>query len=333
MSTVLVTGGTGYIGGWCIVELLRRGYTVHSTIRSLSKEQAARKAIETQVNPGDRLKFFAANLTDDKGWDEAVSGCDYVLHVASPLGTDMPKDPNDLIIPAREGTLRVIKAATRANVQRVVFTSSVAAASPAPDAPDGTNDETLWTDAEARGLTAYRKSKTLAEQAAWDFMSKYNGVTTLTTILPAAVLGPVLTRENLGSVQIISRLLDGSFPGYPRLGFTIIDVRDLADLHIKAMTAPEAAGERFIAGSDFMWLKDMAQLLRTELGAKANKVPVLPMPDFVLKFVALFDRTLGAVTPMLGKKHHTISAKALRMLDWKIRPARATILDCANSLL
>lgn len=335
MSKVLVTGGTGYIGGWCIVELLRRGHTVQTTIRNLSKESAARKAIASQVDPGGRLKFFAATLTEDAGWDEAVAGCDYVLHVASPLGVAMPKDPNELIVPARDGTLRVLKAATRASVKRVVFTSSVAAASPAPEAPDTIDtDETFWTDTEAPGLTAYRKSKTLAEQAAWDFIRNYSGPTSLTTILPSAVLGPVLTRENLGSVQLISRLLDGSFAiGYPRLGFNIIDVRDLADLHIKAMTSPEAAGERFIGSAEFMWLEDMSRMLRAELKEKAKKAPTRTLPDFVLRLLSVFDRALGAVTPGLGKKHTTTSAKARRILDWTVRSSRETVVDCANSLL
>ncbi|MFA6211561.1 MAG: aldehyde reductase [Candidatus Obscuribacterales bacterium] len=333
MSTVLVTGGTGYIGGWCIVELLKRGHTVRTTIRSLTKEAAVRRAIATQVDPGERLKFFAATLTEDSGWDEAVAGCDYVLHVASPLGTNVPKNPDDLIVPARDGTLRVLKAATQAAVKGFVFTSSVAASSPGPNAPDGNNDETLWTNPEAAGLTAYRKSKTLAEKAAWDFMEKYTGPTTFTAILPSAVLGPVLTRENLGSVQLVSRLLDGSFPGNPRLGFNIIDVRDLADLHIRAMNSPEAAGQRLIASADFMWLKDISQMLRAELGVKANKVPTRGLPDFVLKFIALFDRTISLVTPDLGKKHTTTSAKAQRLLNWKPRPAKETIIDCANSLL
>jgi len=246
-ETVLVTGGSGFIGGWCVVELLKRGYTVRTTVRSLSKEPAARAAIAEEVDPGDRLSFFAAELTKDDGWDAAAAGCDYVLHVASPLGVDNPKDPNVLITPARDGALRALKAATKAGVKRVVMTSSVAAASPPEASADSLTDETVWTDPKGPGVGAYPQSKTIAERAAWDFMAEHGGETTLAVVNPALVLGPVLTKENLGSVQVVQRLMNGSMPGTPRLGFNLVDVRDVADLHIRAMTAPEAAGNRFIA--------------------------------------------------------------------------------------
>jgi nucleoside-diphosphate-sugar epimerase len=332
LQTVLVTGGTGFVAGWCLVELLQRGYVVRTTVRSRSKEAAVRAALASAVDPGDRLSFFEADLTSDRGWDTAVAGCDYVLHVASPLGRDVAKDPLELIGPARDGTLRVLRAATRAGVKRVVVTSSLAAATP-PPGWEGIGDETVWTDLGARKVNAYRQSKTLAERAAWDFMAGSAARTTLATILPGAVLGPVLTTDNLGSVQVISRLLNGRFPGYPRLGFSITDVRDLVDLHLRAMTMPEAAGERFIAIRDFLWMADIAAELREKLGARAAKVPTRALPDFVLRLASIFDPALRNVTPELGRQLRFSSAKAQRVLGWVPRAGTQTVVDCAESLI
>jgi dihydroflavonol-4-reductase len=332
-QTVLVTGGSGYVAGWCIVELLKRGYSVRTTLRSLSKESVVRAVISGAVDPGDRLSFFAADLTSDTGWDVAVTGCDYVLHVASPLGSDNPKNPDELIIPARDGALRVLRAAAKAGVKRVVLTSACAAASPSLYTEDGVTDETLWTDPNASGLSTYRKSKTLAELAAWDFMKDYCGSTTLTTILPGAVLGPVLSAENIGTAQVIGRLLQGRVPGTPRIGLEVVDVRDLADIHIRAMTSTQAAGERFIAVSEFMWMSDIAKTLRSKLGASANKIPTRIVPDFVVRFLARFDQGLQALIPGLGRKHRHSSEKAQRLLAWHPRPAAETVVDCAESLI
>lgn len=336
-ETVLVTGGTGYVAGWCIVELLKRGYAVRTTVRTLSKESAVRKAVASPAglgaDAGDRLTFFAADLTKDDGWNEAVAGCDYVLHVASPLGVDSSRDPNALIVPAREGTLRVLRAATNAGIKRVVFTSSTAAATPPVQSGDSVNDETVWTDPNDPDINAYRQSKALAERAAWDFMTANPGSTTLTTILPSAVFGPVLTMENLGSVQVIQRMLDGRLPGTPRIGFCVVDVRDVADAHIRAMTLPEAAGQRFIAAGEFMWMEEIAQTLRTKLGEPAGKVLTRRLPNFVVKLMALINPPLRAVTPTLGRKHVFNSAKAQRVLGFSPRPAATTVVECAESLI
>ena len=332
-ETVLVTGGSGFIGGWCIVELLKRGYTVRTTVRSLAKEAAVRAAIATEIDAGDRLSFFPAELTKDEGWDAATAGCDYVLHVASPLGADSPTDPQVLIVPARDGALRALKAAVKAGVKRVVMTSSVAAASPPNRLEEGSSDETVWTDLKEPGVSAYYQSKTIAERAAWDFMAEHGGATTLAVVNPAAVLGPVLSKENLGSVQLVQRLLNGSMPGTPRLGFNIVDVRDVADLHIRAMTAPEAAGQRFIAADAFYWMADIAKVLKTRLPDKAGKVPTRPLPNFVLKLIAIFDRPVRSVVPSLGRRHSASSDKARRVLGWSPRPVDTTIVDCAESLI
>ena len=291
-----------------------------------------RAAVGSQIDPGDRLTTCIAELTSDDGWDAAVAGCDYVLHVASPLGVNA-SDANDLIAPARDGALRVLRAAIRARVRRVVLTSSVAAASRRIDGPDSFNDETMWTDIKDGKVNAYRQSKTLAERAAWDLMNAERSSTELTTILPSAVLGPILSKENLGSVQLVQRLLSGKMPGYPRLGFTVVDVRDVARAHVLAMTSDKAAGERFIAAGEFMWMEDVSKLLRARLGDRASKVPQRPLPDFALRFASLFDPGLRMVTPNLGRKHVASSAKLQRMLGWTPRASMTTVIDCAESLI
>jgi dihydroflavonol-4-reductase len=330
-ETVLVTGGTGFIAGWCIVELLQRGYPVRTTVRSAAKEEAVRAAIASAIDAGDRLTVVVADLTNDDGWDAAVAGCDYLLHVASPLGAQTPRDANALIGPARDGTLRVLRAAAKAGVKRVVMTSAAAAARPPLDS-NRASDETIWADPADPQFDAYRVSKILAERAAWDFMTGAQP-TTFTTILPGAVFGPVLTTDNLGSVQIIQRLLAGSPAGIPRLGFSVVDVRDLADLHIRAMIAPEAGGQRFIAAGDFMWMEDIARTLRSRLGARANRVPTRRLPDFIVRFLARFLPHLRMVTPVLGRTTSISTEKARRLLGFSPRPAATTIVDCAESLI
>jgi dihydroflavonol-4-reductase len=330
IETVLVTGGTGFIARWCIVELLQRGYRVRTTVRSPSREAAVHDAVSRVVDPADRLTCVVADLTTDDGWDDAVAGCDYVLHVASPLGLN---GSGDLVAPARDGALRVLHAATAAGVKRVVLTSAANTASPSSYRDEGISDETLWTDPETPGLQVYRKSKTLAERAAWEFMETANAPTTLATVLPGAVFGPILDAENLGSVQVIGRMLRGRMPGTPRIGLEVVDVRDIADVHIRAMTAPEAAGQRFLATGEFMWMSDIAAVLRDRLGPDAAKVPTRTIPDAIVRLVALFDPEMRAITPGLGRKNRHTTAKAQQLLDWRPRPAADTVSDCARSLI
>jgi nucleoside-diphosphate-sugar epimerase len=333
-ETVLVTGGSGFIGSWCVIELLRRGYAVRTTVRDLSRADGVRAAVGNLTQAGDALSFYAANLTSDAGWDEAAAGADYLLHVASPLGVPPPKDPDELIMPARDGALRAIGAAIKAGVKRVVMTSSVAATSPPHDAKgDTVSDETVWSDGDDARIGAYARSKTIAERAAWDLIASSGGSTTLATVNPALVLGPVISGDFSDSVQIVQRLLSGKVPGLPRLGFNIVDVRDVADLHIRCMTAPEAAGQRFIAAGEFAWMADIARVLRANLGGQASKVPTRMAPDILLHLVALFDRDLTTVTPSLGRRHDFTSAKAQSALGWKPRPIQDTVLDCAKSLI
>ncbi|MGH6910494.1 MAG: NAD-dependent epimerase/dehydratase family protein, partial [Phenylobacterium sp.] len=332
-GTVLVTGGSGFIGGWCVIGLLQQGYVVRTTVRDLSREAGVRQALGTVVDPGNRLSFHAANLTDDVGWDAAVEGCDYVLHVASPLGVAKPKDPDELIVPAREGAKRAVAAAIKAGVRRVVLTSSVSATSPTVGSGDSISDETVWTDLSDRRVSAYARSKTLAERAAWDLIASAGGKTTLATVNPALVLAPVLSADFSESVQVVERLLSGRVPGLPRLGFNVVDARDVADLHIRAMTDPKAAGERFVAAGHFAWMGDLAALLRAELGEGAAKVPTRKVPDFVIRLAGFFDKDLGSVTPALGHKHDYSSAKAQALLGWQPRPLKDTVLETARSLI
>jgi nucleoside-diphosphate-sugar epimerase len=332
-GTVLVTGGSGFIASWCVIGLLQQGYAVRTTVRSLSREAAVRAAIGTVADAQDRLSFHVADLTQDAGWDTAVSGCDYVLHVASPVVASEPKDPDELVVPARDGTRRVVGAALEAGTKRVVLTSSVSATSPRPGAPESVSDESTWTDLDDPTVGAYARSKTVAERTAWDLMSASSGETTLVAVNPSLVVGPVLSRDFSASVQVVERLLSGRVPGLPRLGFCFVDVRDVADLHIRAMTAPEAAGQRFIAAGDFAWMTDLAALLRARLGEAAGKVPTRRVPSLVIRLAALFDRDLASVVPRLDEKRMFSSAKAQAVLGWRPRSLEESVLDCARSLI
>ena len=257
-----------------------------------------------------------------------------MLHGASPLGTGDAGDPDALIVPARDGALRVLGAASAAGVERVVMTSSANAASPSSYTEDGVTDESLWTDLDDPTLPAYRRSRTVAEQAAWDSMAKSgsNGPTptTLTTILPGAVFGPRLTVDTLGSVQVIRRLLRGDMPGTPRIGLEVVDVRDIADVHVRAMTAPEAAGKRFLATGEFLWMADIAGVLRAELGPDADRVPARKIPDLVVRATARFRPELRGIMPGLGRRNRHTTAKAQRVLGWAPRPAADAVVDCAR---
>jgi dihydroflavonol-4-reductase len=330
METVLVTGGSGYLGARCVVELLRRGYAVRTTVRDLAKEGEVRERVGTELDPGERLTVLAADLTSDDGWAEAVAGCEYVLHVASPFPAAQPKDPDELIVPAREGTLRVLRAALDAGVRRVVVTSSVAAVRGSTSSASAPLTEADWTDPDHPKLSPYARSKTVAERAAWDLVRERGVEERLAVVNPGAILGPVLGGERSTSLAMVERLLKG-MPGTPRIGFSVVDVRDVADLHILAMTSPEAGGERYIAIDRFMWMGDVAAILRERLGPEAAKVPKRSIPDFLVRGMALFDPAARSVVGQLGQKVEVSSAKA-RALGWQPRPVEETIVDCARSL-
>jgi dihydroflavonol-4-reductase len=335
-QTVLVTGGSGFLGGWCLVELLQRGYRARTTVRDLAREKDVRANVGSQVEVGDRLSVLAADLNADQGWAEAIGGCDYVLHVASPFPPAQPKDPDELIAPARDGTLRVLGASLGAGVKRVVVTSSVAAVRNAgPDAKSHGREltEADWTDPDNQRLTPYVRSKTIAERAAWDFARAQGAEDRLVTVQPGAIIGPVIGDDRSYSLQAVERLLTGSMPGLPRLGFSFIDVRDVAALQVAAMTAPDAAGQRLIAASSFLWFSDVAAILRAQLGADARKVPRRRVPNAVVRVLALFDPEIRSVVDELGQKTTYSIENARRRVGWSPRPVEQTIVDCARSLL
>lgn len=332
MKTALVTGGSGFLGSWCVIELLRRGYRVRTTVRDLSREGALRAAIASAVDAGDRLSVLAADLRSDDGWGRAVDGCDYVLHVASPFPPAQPKDPDELIVPAREGTLRVLKASLDAGVQRIVVTSSIAAITGGlqPNSRPLTEDD--WSDPDNPKLTPYARSKTIAERAAWDFVRERGETGRLAVVNPGAILGPVLSDDRSYSIEMIERLLKG-MPGVPRIGFSVVDVRDVVDLHIRAMTAPEAGGERLVAVQSFQWMEQVAEVLRERLGEAAVRVPKRTVPNVLVRAMAIFDPGIRSIVSQLGRRTEVSSAKAKALLGWSPRPIGETIVDCAQSLI
>lgn len=333
MSTVLVTGGSGFAGSYCLVHLLQAGHTVRTTVRNLAREPEVRAMMATAGVPaGAPLSFHAATLDDDRGWAEAVAGCEYVLHVASPLPASAPKTDDEVVIPARDGALRVIRAARDAGVRRVVMTSTCGAIYYGHPLRREPFDETYWT-VVGPDMSAYVRSKAIAERAAWDFIEREGGALEFATVNPTGIFGPMLGRDTASSMDILARLLRG-MPGCPRLYFGVVDVRDVADLHVRAMLDPAAKGERFIASAgDAMALIDIARLFRERLGERARKVPRFQIPDFLVRLAARRDGALEQVLPLLGKARSATSAKAERVLGWKARPREETLLQSAESLL
>ncbi|HMD37621.1 MAG TPA: aldehyde reductase [Vicinamibacterales bacterium] len=330
---VLVTGGSGFVGSHVVLQLLNAGHDVRTTVRSLKRENDVRAVLTAAGADTGCLSFFAADLVRDDGWREAIAGCDFVIHVASPLPAAVPKSEDDVIVPARDGSLRVLKAARDAKVKRVVLTSSCGAVYYGYPPQDAPFDETSWTNLESREMSAYVKSKAIAERAAWDFIKTEGGGLELSVVNPAGILGPVLGADFSSSIEMIKRLMNG-MPGCPQLHFGIVDVRDVADLHIRAMTHPAAKGERFIAvQGNAMSMLEIANVLRARLGAAARKVPTRELPNWIVRVAALFDPAMGSVLPMLGKVRHATGAKAERLLGWKPRPREEAIVACAESLI
>jgi dihydroflavonol-4-reductase len=330
-KTVLVTGGSGYLAGWCIVELLQRGYRVRTTVRNPSREPEVRAALGTRIE-AHRLSVHSADLLSDEHWDHLTEGCDYVLHVASPLPASQPKDPDEVIVPAREGTMRVLRAALDAGVARVVLTSSVAAIRGGNEGGDRPLDETVWTNLDAPGLTPYVRSKTIAERAAWELADERGVRERVASVNPGVIVGPLLSDVRSTSLQTIERLLNG-MPAMPRLGFSFVDVRDVADLQIRAMTAAEAGGERFISITQFLWMAEVAEILRERLGEAASKVPTRTAPDLLVRAMALFDGAIRSFTSSLGKRTDYNASKARKLLGWSPRPIEDTIAETAESLI
>ena len=327
---VFVSGGSGYIAGELIRQLLAQGWQVHTSIRNPARAGELRTQLGADAA---QLQLFGADLMRDEGWGEAVRGCSHVAHVASPLPGRWVKQPDDLIVPAREGALRVLRAARAAGVQRFVMTSSVAAIVYGRGRGVHHFSEADWTPDDFPGASPYTLSKTLAERAARDWVAREGQGMEFCTANPSVVLGPVSGPDYSSSIALVKRLLDGAMPGCPDLGFGIVDVRDVADLHLRLLLAPGMAGERFIASGPFMKVIDVARVLRRQLGDQARRVPTRRLPDWLVRLAARFDPLLRTAVGELGAERHTDARHAREVLGWVPRPAEQTIVDTARSLI
>lgn len=332
---VLVTGGTGFIAQHCMIALLERGYRVRTTIRSLGRETEVRDHLSVGGAAAslDRLSFVQADLSQDHGWAAAAEGCSYVFHGASPTPSGDQTREEDWIKPAVDGNLRVLRAARDAGVKRVVLTSAFGAVGmghkPSHPRPFTERD---WTDLTGK-VEPYQKSKTLSERAAWDFIAREGQGLELAAINPVAVLGPALGADYSHSIRIIKSLMDGQ-PGCPKINSGFVDVRDVADLHLRAMLDPAAKGERFIAISgESLWMADVAKVLRDRMGAAGRKVSTRVLPDWLIRLGAISNPMMKAVAPMLSVNMNASSAKAEQLLGWKPRSAQESIVASAESLV
>jgi dihydroflavonol-4-reductase len=331
MTKVLITGASGFIGAHTVLEFLNNGYEVRGSIRDLSRADSLKTMLAKHTEHIENLEFVAATLTEPLGWNEAVAGCDGVIHVASPVPIEQPKDANELIVPAREGVINVLTAAQAAGIKRVVQTSSVAAVSPnakGDSAPQTADD---WTDIKHPAASPYSQSKTLAEKAAWEFVKQHEEME-LVTIQPAMVLGPALEADYGSSLEAVYVLMTGKYPMLPHMGFGIVDVRDVAHLHRIGFEHPEAAGQRLLCSNGFRWFKAISAHLANEFPAFAKKLPTRELPDFVIKIMALFDPVMAFTVKSLGEQidYDCTPAKAL---GWKPRSPEDAIKAGAQSLI
>lgn len=332
---VLVTGGSGFVGGHCIVLLLQKGYKVRTTVRSLPKKDAVIEMLKNGgINSYENLSFIEADLSNDKNWDEATKGCDYVLHIASPIHLAVPKDENEMIKPAVEGTLRVLKASKNAGVKRVVMTSNFGAVGYSHKDPTTLITEESWTDINEKGLSAYNKSKIMAEKSAWNFVKNEGDDLELTVINPVAIFGPSLNATLSSGFELLKNVLDGTMKRIPNLELAIVDVRDLADIHIKAMESTKANGQRFLALSDgSITLPQISQKLKNKMPQFTKKASTKAVPNWVVKLAGLFDAKAKALAPMLGVNRKASNEKAKTILGWKPRTSEEALIATVESLV
>jgi len=328
-QTVFVTGASGFIAGHCILRLLKEGYAVRGSLRTSGRADEVRMALEPHVSTDD-LSFTTLDLSSDEGWEEALKGCTYLLHVASPFPQARPDHEDDLIIPARDGTMRALRAAAKADVRRTVLTSSVAAIAYGEDRDrDYIYSEEDWSNTEG-DISAYGKSKTVAERAAWEFMETAEaGKMELAVINPSAVLGPLLGSNFSSSGQAVKRLLDGSVPACPAIGFSFVDVRDVADAHYAAMLRPAAAGRRFALVGDYAWMIDVSRILQSA----GYKSPTRKLPNFVVHILANFDKSVRMLKSGLGVRRHISNERMRTELSIEPRTLDDMILSMAESMV
>jgi dihydroflavonol-4-reductase len=332
---VLVTGASGFIAIHCIIQLLEQGYHVRGTLRSLNREKELRQTIAKFIQADDRLTFVQTDLLEDTGWAEALGGCEYVLHVASPFPMVTPKDENELIRPAKEGTLRVLRAAAENGIKRVVLTSSTAAIAAGHPSSKTHFDESDWSLPDSPTIDPYAKSKTLAEAAAWDFMKSLpqGHPLELAVINPGYVLGPLPDTHQRTSGELVQQLLSGALPGLARIQFTGVDVRDVAVAHLAAMTTPEAAGQRFICVAEQFWIREAAVILNQHFEARGYKVKTTMLPSWVVYIAAIFIKPVRLVLHSLNKETHIDTARIRKTLLWKPRGLEETLVSMAESMI
>jgi dihydroflavonol-4-reductase len=331
---VLVTGGTGFIAQYCILALLKDGYRVRTTVRSLAREAEVRSNLKVGgAEPGDRLSFVTADLGADQGWAGAAADCAYVMHGASPTPTGNQTSEEEWIGPAVDGNLRVLRAARDAGVRRVVLTSAFGAICAGHGPMKRPCNETDWSDLTNKNLWPYQKSKTLSERAAWDFVAREGRGLELSAINPTTVLGPVLGADYSHSIRLIKNMMEGQ-PGCPKINSGFVDVRDVADLHLRAMTQDAAKGERFLAiAGESMWLADVANVLKQRMGPAGGKVSTRVLPNWLVRLGALKDPALRGAVPLLGLNLNATSEKAMRLLGWSPRSCEDAIVATAESLV
>jgi dihydroflavonol-4-reductase len=331
---VLVTGASGFLAIHTLIQLLQQGYKVRGTLRTMTRENEVRETLRKYVNADDMLEFVGADLSSDAGWEQAVRGCEYVLHVASPFPLYEPKHEDELIKPAVEGTLRVLRAAHMAKAKRVVQVSSNAAISIGHEGENRTFTEEDWSRLD-KPIGAYAKSKTLAERAAWDFINGTENVNKmdLVTINPPLIVGPVPNKNLPTSAEAISTLLQGQVPGLAKIKMGVVDVRDVVAAMLLAMTTPEAAGNRFLCSGGTLWIKEMAEILHKQYANQGYRIPRLVFPFFLARLVALFDKKAALVIPSLNWDFELSNEKAKRILKWQPRSNEEAILSMAESLI
>ncbi len=332
-KNIVLTGVTGYLGSHTTIQLLNKGYHVKGTLRDLSRSDSIRDIIAKHSANSNRLTFAAVDLLDPLSkWEDIMDEMDAVVHIASPFPTTLPKEGNDIILPAKNGTLNVLKAATKAGVKKVVMTSSSGAAVYG-ERKNGIFSEKDWTNsANKNDTTPYFRSKTIAEKCAWEYIDKTDNTPELVTILPGAILGPILDKSDYGtSANLVKKMMDGSMPAIPKIGFEMVDVRSVAEAHIKALENPDMSGKRYLCANGYMELKDIAGILRKEY--PNYKIPSKTLPDFLVRLFSHFDKETKPILNDLGAKRLIDSSRINKALDWRPIALRQSVKATAESLI